>query len=154
MTLNEIKHILPDLNDIQFRLENGQTVPAHFHITEVGQVSKLFIDCGGSIRKEDFIQFQLWSSHDTEHRLKPEKLRDIIALSEQKLNLKDAEIEVEYQAETIGRYGLDFDGGQFILRNKSTACLAEDQCGIPQQKPKITLSELPVKTCTPGSGCC
>jgi hypothetical protein len=42
---------------------------------------------------------------------------------------------VEYQAETIGKYDLGFNG-KILLLNKQTACLAEDACGIPQEKQK------------------
>ena len=31
-----------------------------FHITEVGQVNKRFIDCGGTKRDEKLISFQLF----------------------------------------------------------------------------------------------
>jgi hypothetical protein len=50
MKLSQVKLLLPSIDKLQFKLENGQLVPAHFHITEVGKVSKHFIDCGGTIR--------------------------------------------------------------------------------------------------------
>lgn len=31
-----------------FKLENGNSVPEHFHVTEVGIITKDFIDCGGT----------------------------------------------------------------------------------------------------------
>ncbi len=156
MKLSQVKLLLPSMDVLQFKLENGTMVPAHFHITEVGMVSKHYIDCGGTIRKEKMVNFQLWYANDITHQLKPEKLLEIIELSEIKLGVEDQEIEVEYQAETIGKYGLAFDGTNFILLNKKTACLAEDQCGIPT-KQKINLKELTVlntNSCTPGSKCC
>src|SRR5690606_9114147 len=52
MKLSEIKEILPALENVEFQLENGTFVPEHFHVTEVGQIIKNFIDCGGVIRKE------------------------------------------------------------------------------------------------------
>lgn len=154
MKLSTIKSLLPTLENIEFKLEDGTLVPEHFHVTEVGQVTKNFIDCGGVIRTEKTINFQLWDADDYEHRLKPAKLLNIIKLSEDKLNIEDAEIEVEYQSTTIGKYDLDFNGSHFILKNKKTACLAEDACGIPSQKPKILLKNLTTNSCTPGSGCC
>lgn len=157
MKLSEIKTILPNLENVEFALENGKFVPEHFHVTEIGMVTKNFIDCGGTIRKEEKVNFQLWDANDFEHRLKPKKLLDIIKLSEEKLEIKDFEIEVEYQAETIGKYDLDFNGKYFVLKNKTTACLAEDACGIPSQKQKVNLSELSgnrQNSCSPNSGCC
>ena len=153
MKLSEIKNILTHLQELHFVLENGQQVPDHFHVTEVGQINKKFIDCGGVIRDEKAINFQLWFSTDNDHRLEAEKLRKIIALSEDKLGLEDAEIEVEYQQSTIGKFGLEFNGSAFVLTAKNTACLAEDACGIPQEKPRLKMSELQ-NSCAPGSGCC
>lgn len=146
MKLSEIKKHLSNLETIAFELPNGSLVPNHFHVTEVGQITKNFIDCGGTIRKEEVINFQLWSAHDYDHRLHPEKLVHIINLSEKVLGLDDLEIEVEYQGETIGKFGLDFNGKNFMLTSRSTACLAEDACGIEEIKMQ--------NTCEPNSGCC
>ncbi|WP_343697794.1 DUF6428 family protein [Flavobacterium sp.] len=157
MKLSDIKNILPDLENVIFQLENGNFVPEHFHVTEVGITSKDFIDCGGVIRHEKAVNFQLWNANDFEHRLKPGKLLHIINLSEEKLGIGDFEIEVEYQNETIGRYGLEFNGTHFILKNKTTACLAQDACKVPSAKEKIALTELyknEANSCSPNSGCC
>ncbi|MGJ1242364.1 MULTISPECIES: DUF6428 family protein [Sphingobacterium] len=155
MKLSEIKEILPTLENVEFQLENGTFVPEHFHVTEVGQITKNFIDCGGVIRAEKVVSFQLWNANDLEHRLKPTKLLNIIKLSEKKLGMEDAEIEVEYQSNTIGKYDLEFIGKTFVLKNKTTACLAEDACGIPSEKQNlIELNVNQTNTCTPGGGCC
>ena len=140
-----------------FQKPDGTVVPEHFHVTEVGKVNKHFIDCGGTIRNENRVNFQLWNANDTDHRLKPGKLLKIIQLSEEKLGIEDAEIEVEYQSDTIGKYDLEFNGKHFILAAKNTACLASDSCGIPAEKHKLNLSELQTNEsacCTPGGGCC
>ncbi|PVD52210.1 hypothetical protein DC498_10830 [Terrimonas sp.] len=155
MKLSEIKNILPTLNNVEFQLEDGTFVPEHFHVTEVGTVTKHFIDCGGTIRDEKVVNFQLWNADDYEHRLKPTKLLNIIKLSEEKLGMENVEIEVEYQSNTIGKYDLDFNGKNFVLKSKATACLAQDACGIPAQKQKVNLSELKNSACcAPNSGCC
>jgi len=156
MTLSEIKKHLQVLKTITFKLPDGSLVPEHFHVTEVGKITKNFIDCGGVLRKEECINFQLWNANDYNHRLHPEKLLHIIELSEKTLNLKDVAIEVEYQGDTIGKYGLDFNGTDFLLTNTATACLAQDACGVPEQKPKIKLRDLQdqASSCAPGSGCC
>ncbi|MHC0446141.1 DUF6428 family protein [Flavobacterium sp. 3-218] len=157
MKLSEIKQILPTLDNVEFQLENGTFVPEHFHVTEVGIVTKHFIDCGGVIRTEKVANFQLWNANDFEHRLKPSKLLHIIKLSEDKLNIEDFEIEVEYQNDTIGKYDLGFNGKTFLLKNKTTACLAQDSCGIPAEKQKLNFIELDnenASCCTPDSGCC
>jgi len=155
MKLSEIKQILPGLTRIDFQTESGARVPEHFHVTEIGRVTRHFIDCGGVLRNETLVNFQLWNADDYEHRLKPGKLLHIIELSEQKLGIDAAwEVEVEYQTETIGRYALEFNGTHFILKNKQTACLAMDACGIPAAKQPAELSVAEGSCCTPGRGCC
>lgn len=157
MTLSEFKTQLSQVNSLQFVLPGGTIVPQHFHVTEVGQIHKHFIDCGGTVRHEKTVSFQLWEANDFDHRLAPQKLKNIIALSESKLGLEDAEIEVEYQGDTIGKYSLGFNGAQFELQTKHTNCLASDKCGIPPEKLKVSLRDLTPQTqncCTPGSGCC
>ena len=156
MKLSEIKLQLKKLETIAFQLPDGSLVPSHFHVTEVGKISKHFIDCGGTVRQEDVANFQLWEANDYDHRLHPEKLLNIIELSERILNIGDLEIEVEYQSDTIGKYNLDFKGKHFLLTTKQTACLALDSCGIDNSKPKVKLTELKdaLSSCAPGSGCC
>ena len=155
MKLSEVKSALKSLETIGFLLPDGSLVPSHFHVTEVGKVSKHFIDCGGTVRQEDVVNFQLWNADDYDHRLHPEKLISIIELSEKVLQIEDHEVEVEYQGETIGKFGIDFDGKNFLLTTKQTDCLAKDACGIPAEKPKVKLADLNnASACTPGGGCC
>jgi hypothetical protein len=156
MKLSEIKNQLKKSTQIAFQLPNGNLVANHFHVTEVGKVTKNFIDCGGKVRNEEVINFQLWEENDYDHRLHPEKLLSIIELSENIFAFDDLEIEVEYQGkETIGKYGLEFDGKNFLLTSKLTACLAREACGIPEEKPRIKISEAGnVTACDPNSGCC
>jgi len=155
MKLSEIKNHLNNLEQITFMLPNGELVPTHFHVTEVGKITKHFIDCGGTVRHEEVANFQLWSTDDYNHRLHPEKLLHIIELSEKVLALEDLQIEVEYQAETIGKFGLDFDGKNFLLTTKQTDCLAKENCGIPAEKPKRKLAEINNEPCcSPDGNCC
>lgn len=155
MKLSEVKESLKGLESLHFQLKNGSKIPDHFHVTEIGKIEKTFIDCGGVLRKENRITFQLWYSIDINHRLEGAKLLSIIEMAEEKLHLEDADIEVEYQQATIGKFGLSFSQGTFILEPLSTACLAEDSCGIPINKVKRTLQSLTTTTaCAPGGNCC
>lgn len=160
MKLSEVKKVLAEMDEIHFILPNGTFVPKHFHVTEVGVIDKNFIDCGGTVRKESVISFQLWEANDYDHRLAPQKLAEIISLTERTLDLKDREIEVEYQGETIGKYDLSVENNNFVLVNKHTDCLAKDNCGIPADqlntKKKANLQSLgkSVQSCDPQSGCC
>lgn len=155
MKLSQFKKYLSGVKEVNFQLPNKKMVPTHFHVTEVGEVTKNFIDCGGTIRNEKVVNFQLWQAEDYDHRLSAEKLLNIINLSESKLNIGDYEIEVEYQAETIGKYSVGFETENFLLLNKFTDCLAKDNCGIPEEKLKVKLSDLQNQSCcSPESGCC
>ena len=153
MKLSEIKSHLAGLTAINFTLPDGSTLPPHFQVTEVGLVTKHFIDCGGVERQEKAANFQLWEAGDYDHRLAPQKFLHILNLSRKVLGDDDLDIEVEYQQGTIGKFGLDFDGKSFALTLKQTACLAQDACGIPD---KLGSREGP-SCCAPSgqaAGCC
>jgi len=146
MKLSQLKQHLKKSTSLQFELPDGSMVPPHFHITEVGRITRDFIDCGGVVRSESIINMQLWHAGDIDHRLDPKKLAQIIKLSEKKLKLDDLNVGIEYQTETIGRYSLEVSGEKFVLTPKQTDCLAKDSCGI-------SADLLPKKECC-GSGCC
>ena len=155
MKISEFLYALSGLESLVITNENGQPIPAHFHVTEVGQTTKNYIDCGGTVREDKCISMQLWVADDVNHRLSPQKLAGIILQSANLWKQEDLPIEMEYQEGTIGRYDVSFSNGKFMLCTKQTACLAPDQCGIPQEKVKLNLSEIkPATTCKPGSGCC
>lgn len=151
MKLSDVKQALAGLPTVNFKLPDGSAIPEHFHVTEVGLVTKHFIDCGGVERKETVVNFQLWEAGDYDHRLAPQKFLHILNLSKKVLGEADElNIEVEYQQDTIGKFDLEFDGKDFILAPKQTACLAQDACGIPpKQMPSKAASG-----CAPKSGCC
>ena len=157
MKLSEFKKIIANLGEINIQLENGESVPSHFHLTELGVNTRHFIDCGGTERIEKKVNLQLWVAEDFDHRLTPEKLQKIVNIGESILGLGDWEIEVEFQRETIGKFYLDFENNKFILKSTITDCLAKDSCGIPTEKTKVKLSDLKSNEescCTPSSGCC
>ena len=87
--------------------------------------------------------------HD--HRLAPQKFLHILNVSKKVLGNADGlDIEVEYQQNTIGKFGLEFDGKDFVLTEKKTACLAQDACGIPPAK----MADQTTICCSPKGGCC
>lgn len=150
MKLTDVKQALEHLPAVNFRLPDGSYVPQHFHVTEVGLVNRHFIDCGGMERKETIVNFQLWEAGDYDHRLAPGKFLHILNLSKKILGeAGDLDIEVEYQQGTIGKFGLELDGKDFVLTKKHTACLAQDACGIPA-KEQTQISAC----CSPAKGCC
>jgi hypothetical protein len=153
MLITAFKQTLRELDTLKFQLPNGEFVPAHFHITEVGNITRNFIDCGGVQRQENKLNLQLWVASDTDHRLDPTNLLNILQLAEKQLGNSNVEVEVEYQQSTIGRYKLAFNGAVFQLINTQTACLALNQCGIPQEKPRVRVTASGL-SCNPNSGCC
>ena len=90
-----------------------------------------------------------------DHRLTSEKLLNIIRIGKERIGLADLEIEVEYQENTIGKFGLALKNNHFELISTKTACLAEENCGIPQEKTKLQLADVQAEACcSPSSGCC
>lgn len=154
MKLSEVKQHLLNINNLNFVLPGGKFVPRHFHITEIGLVTKNFIDCGGELHNEQTASMQIWVAQDIEHRLMPAKLLGIIDISKKVLADADPEVEVEYQTDTIGKYTLDFEGENFLLIPTHTDCLAKSTCGIPETKLELAGAEKAGGCCTPGGGCC
>lgn len=155
MNIKEFLTQLDYTEKLRFTLPNGKKVPAHFHVTEIGIVNKHMIDCGGVERKESVVSMQLWTSIDLHHRLKPQKLKKIVEMAQEKMGITDEEIEIEYQGNTIEKYGLACKNGELVLTNKQTDCLAKDACGIPGIKKKVSLDALKADDCcSPSSGCC
>jgi len=157
MKCTQLIKFLHEIEELEFFLPGGQIIAHHFHITEVSHNTRHFVDCGGTVRMERNISLQLWVAHDTQHRLSPSRLLSIIQKAMPLIGAEDLDVEVEYQDQSISRYGLAFDGEAFHLIAQQTRCLAEDQCGITPQKPIRQLADLaPMNAaiCSPGSGCC
>ena len=144
LSVNDLRNALHQTDQLYFKLPGGESVPRHFHITEAGLVTKHFIDCGGTIRKESALTMQIWSSDDLHHRLSPATVIKILRMAEPLIGSEDLPVEIEYQTGTIGKYNLDFDGSRFQLIPTQTDCLAKVQCGVDNTSHE----------CIPASGCC
>ncbi len=137
MNVNELKDVLgkQPKSTLQFILPSGESVPAHFHLTEVGRVEKSFIDCGGSQRASITCLLQLWTADDLEHRLDAEKFARILSLAAPLLKTNELLVEVEYGQEVAATYSIGsvvsaFGSIQISLLGKQTDCLAKDKCGV------------------------
>jgi len=138
MTLNELKDILEAAPDKfpRFILPDGDHVPAHFHLTEVGHVTKNFIDCGGTIRRVESAVLQVWANEgDLDHRLDAGKMAKILALGKRILPDHDLEVEVEYDDYAISQFpltGFNLSGDHldFTMKTKHTDCLAREKCSV------------------------
>lgn len=150
MTVAEFRAALlasPDA-PLHLMLPDGDFVPAHFHVTEVGRVQKDFIDCGGTTRSATTCLLQVWVASDTAHRLTAGKLAGILKMAAPLLGSDDLAVEVEYERDAVSQFPVAAAevtpmGVLFHLGRKHTDCLAPDKCGITGCAPTAT-----------GAACC
>jgi hypothetical protein len=147
-------------------LPNGEAIAPHFHITEVGHVTKNFMDCGGTLRKTESCLLQTWVYSDVDHRLETSKLANILRIAGDVLPSLDLPVEIEHESGVVSQYPVttgSSDGQTLTLTTdlKHTACLAMDLCCAPTTvaaSSTVTTADKPrVKAgacCTPGGGCC
>ena len=134
MKLRELKTVLRQhpKTSPRFILPNGEHIPPHAHVTEVGHVSKTFIDCGGVTGKTDIAVLQTHVMEDTDHRLSSERFAKVLDLGDRVLPNDQLDVEVEYDCCVVGQYpivtakpvGEHLD---LILENKRTQCLARER---------------------------
>ena len=116
MKLSELKRTLKQPLRIRFPATLTETlVPKHFHVTEVGQVQKHFIDCGGTEEKETLVNFQLWKQTILITAPAPVKLKDIITLSEKVLKITEMERLKSNTVKQWKSYGIAFNGKLLCL---------------------------------------
>ena len=139
MKLNELKTFLRAQPDAlpRFILPNGEQIPPHFHLTEVGHVSKKFVDCGGTLRDREACVLQTYVANDFDHRLKAGRFADILDLGRAVLPNDDLDVEVEWDCCVVSQYPIasaepQADRIEFQLGSKETDCLAKDKCGIAE----------------------
>ena len=138
MKLKELKTTLALYPDAlpRFTLPDGDEIPAHFHITEVGHVAKRFIDCGGTLHDTtDTCLLQTYVADDVDHRLTAGTFAKILQLGAQVLPHDHLEVEVEYDCCVTAQYPiasatLSGDHIDIRLGEKHTDCLAKQKCGI------------------------
>jgi hypothetical protein len=134
MQLHDLKTALrkhPETSP-RFVLPDGDKIPAHAHVTEVGHALKNFIDCGGMTGKTEVVLLQTHVGDDTEHRLTSERFAKILELGDRVLPHDRLDVEVEYNCCVVAQYpiveakpaGEDLD---LILENKRTQCLARER---------------------------
>ena len=139
-------------------LPDGGFVPEHFHITEVGHVTKDFVDCGGTRRTTSACVLQTLVAHDVDHRLKTDKFSKILGLTGKVLPDEELPVEVEYDQGTTALYSVGsmaVSGGavQLMLEAKNTACLAMDKCGLAEPPDYSALDNDPDAACDPAANC-
>lgn len=124
--------------EVSLILPDGEAVPQHFHVTEIGGVRKDFIDCGGTQRVSSSCLIQCWVATDVEHRMGVEKFLKIIEMGAKVLAGEFLPVEIEYEAGVISQYPLveiQVTEQRLLLKltTKHTDCLAKEKCGVPEQ---------------------
>jgi len=144
MNIRDFKEILRNNSERQilFVLPDGSRIPAHAHITEVGLVTKSFIDCGGTAREERKCQLQSWVANDYDHRLSAGKLLSIIEKAANLLKDEELPVEVEHDVGFAAQFAIGdviTSGDSLIISSlpRHTECLAPDKCCPPQLRGEL-----------------
>ncbi|MCA9067495.1 MAG: hypothetical protein KDA84_01130 [Planctomycetaceae bacterium] len=150
--------------ELVMRLPDGDYIPAHFHVTEVGRVQKDFIDCGGTVRSATHCQLQLLVASDVDHRLKAGKLRKILEMCQPLLKGDELPLVVEHEdgrtiAFPVEAIEASLRRIEFHLALPHPACLAADKCGLAFEESGVSHlvfrpAPAAASCCTPGGGCC
>jgi hypothetical protein len=137
MNVAELKSRLQSSPDhsVSILLPDGDRVPRHFHVTEVGHVAKKFVDCGGTFRSSETCVLQALVGSDDHHRLTAGRLAHILELAKPILPMTDLPVEIEYEDGVISQFPLQeiiAEGASLTLQLglKHTDCLAKDKCGM------------------------
>lgn len=155
---------------VRVQLPDGSAVPASFHLTEVGQVSKVFIDCGGQVHSELRCVLQTWVGRDADHRLPAGRFADILDLGRAVVASEEMEVEVEHGQVQATQYPLErwqLDGADHLvlaLGHRATDCLArkrrvadavsdaDEPCGCQPQASDV--HEAHSEHAHPATACC
>jgi hypothetical protein len=134
MKLSDLRSVLEKHPDTfpRFVLPDGDHIPAHAHVTEVGHVVKNFIDCGGVMGKSETVLLQTHVGQDTDHRLKSDRFAKILQLGGRVLPHDQIEVEIEYDCCVVAQYPVSEvkHGGSHldvILGKRQTQCLAQER---------------------------
>jgi len=134
MTLHDLQNAL-EANPKQFPrfvLPDGDCIPAHAHVTEVGHVVRNFIDCGGLTRKEEKVVLQTHVGSDKDHRLRSDRFAKILRLGNRLIPSADLDVDIEYDCCVVAQYPIaeatpEGDHLNLILRRGRTQCRARER---------------------------
>lgn len=151
MKLTQLRSILeahPDTRP-RFTLPDGDQIPAHFHLTEVGHVAKSFIDCGGVLGASEACVLQTWVGDDVDHRLTAGRLAQILDLGRRVLPDRDLDVQVEYDCCVVAQYPVEDarregEHLEITLGDNTTQCRARERRNAAAAS----------STCCTTAGCC
>jgi len=133
----------------RFVLPDGDYIPAHAHVTEVGHVVRNFVDCGGLTGKEEKVVLQTHLGDHTDHRLRSDRFAKILRLGERVIPSGDLDVDVEYDCCVVAQYPIaeitpDAEHLNLILQRGRTQCRARERSD----------TETAVGCCTTSVACC
>ena len=145
MILRELQNVL-EANPGRFPrfiLPDGDYIPAHAHVTEVGHVVRHFIG------KEEKALLQTHVGNDTDHRLRSDRFAKILELGNRVIPSADLDVDVEYDCCVVAQYPIaearpDGEHLNLILRRGRTQCRARER----------RESETAARCCTTSATCC
>jgi Family of unknown function (DUF6428) len=151
MKLRELQSMLAEHPNTfpRFVLPDGDYVPAHAHVTEVGHLVRNFIDCGGLTGKEEKVVLQTHLGDDTDHRLRSDRLAKILRLGNSVIPNADLDVDVEYDCCVVAQYPIaeaTTDGEHLNL----TLNRGRTQCRARERREKETA----VGYCATSAACC
>lgn len=134
MDVKQLKEVLSRYPETfpRFVLPDGDQIPAHAHVTEIGHVVKNYIDCGGVSGKEEKVVLQTHVGKDTEHRLRSDRFSKILELLGRVLPNDQLGVEVEYDCCVVTQYPISEvkqkgERLDIILQRGRTQCRARER---------------------------
>src|SRR4026207_538357 len=134
MTLRKLHSVLETNPELfpRFVLPDGDYIPAHAHVTEVGHVVRNFIDCGGLTGKDEKVVLQTHVGNDTDHRLRSDRFAKILRLGDRVIPSADLDVDVEYDCCVVAQYPIaeaapDGEHLNLILGRGHTQCRARER---------------------------
>src|SRR5437660_12191338 len=116
----------------RFVLPDGDYIPAHAHVTEVGYVVRNFIDCGGLTGMQEKVVLQTHVGTDADHRLRSDRFAKILHLGNRMFSDTDLDIDVEYDCCVVAQYPIsearvEGEHLNLILQRGRTQCRASER---------------------------
>jgi Family of unknown function (DUF6428) len=134
MTLRKLQTVLEANATLfpRFILPNGDYIPGHAHVTEVGHVVRNFIDCGGRIGKEEKVVLQTHVGDDIDHRLRSDRFAKILQLGARVIPRADMDVDIEYDCCVVAQYPIAEAraSGEYLdllLQRGRTQCRARER---------------------------
>src|ERR1043166_4512408 len=130
--LEQHPHTLP-----RFILPDGDVIPSHAHVTEIGHVVKNFIDCGGLTGRNESVVLQTHVGRDIDHRLRADRFAKILQLGGRILPNDQLDVEIEYDCCVVAQYPVHEvkPAGEHldvVLGKRRTQCLAQERRNLAE----------------------